>query len=493
MVGGAEDEGMSDLEALSREELIEVILDLRGQIEVLMPEVALLRSILDEKGVAVPEGTAPARQVPSFVKPNRPRKDDGEEKGKRKKRSQGFARRCEEPTETVRHSVEKCPDCGRQLPPGTPHSSREIITIPQVRYRVVQHVMMRHRCGVCDKEWLAKPDLSQEVVGQSRFGIELTSLVAHLATEARMPHRTIQSLLQAEYGLHVAEGSITNMLHRVAACGKGWVKEILSTVRGAVFVHADETGWRENGRNGYLWSVSTPNCRYFHLGPSRGSAVIQELLGEEYSGIVVADFYVGYTPLGCLKQRCWVHLLRDVKALRDSHPEDRSLRKWFEKIRKLYESAKAYRARELAALEKDRREGREALNPLGRASQRRAEAREQFEKALMVLAEPYCGQEDPRRKLAERMERFLSELFLFVECPEVPPENNAAERAIRGAVIARKISGGTRSAKGSETKASLLTMWGTWTVRGLDALDACRRLLAGKPPPTPTSPLPAPT
>jgi hypothetical protein len=85
----------------------------------------------------------------------------------------------------------------------------------------------------------------------------------------------------------------------------------------------------------------------------------------------------------------------------------------------------------------------------------------------------------PQRILAERIGKFLPELFVFVECPEVPSENNAAERAIRPAVTARKISGGRRSAKGSETRMALMSLFGTWHLRGEDAMESCRRMLSG--------------
>ena len=479
---------MPNLESLSREELEELV-------RVLWTEVQQLRSLLEEKEGPLPPGAEATGQVPSWVKPNRPKQAEGSDTPapERKKRARGFGRRCEEPTESIKHRLENCPDCGHKLAGGWAHSTRQIITVPQVQYQVIEHVMMRHRCGVCGKEWVCKPDLSEEVVGRSRFGIELMAEVAHLATEARMPRETIQSWFSVKHGLHISEGGITGILHRVAALGKSLVEEVLSSLRGGAFVHADETGWRENGRNSYLWSVSRPDCRYYHIDRSRGSAVIEGLLGEEYSGIVVADFYSGYSPLGCLKQRCWVHLLRDVKALRDAHPKNASIAKWSEGIQSLYESAKAYQSEQLALLERDRLAGQEAPNPLGRASGVRARKREEFERALMALVKRYRKHENPRRRLAKRMEGFLPELFLFVECPEVPPENNAAERAIRPAVVARKVSGGTRSPRGSETKAILMTLWGTWRVRGMNPLQACRELLASTPAPQLVSAQRAPT
>jgi hypothetical protein len=95
------------------------------------------------------------------------------------------------------------------------------------------------------------------------------------------------------------------------------------------------------------------------------------------------------------------------------------------------------------------------------------------------IATPFLNGSQPQRVLAERIERFVTQLFVFVEYPGTPSDNNAAERAIRPAVIAREISGGTRSDKGSDTMSALYSLFGTWKVRGYDALACCRKLLCG--------------
>ena len=101
-----------------------------------------------------------------------------------------------------------------------------------------------------------------------------------------------------------------------------------------------------------------------------------------------------------------------------------------------------------------------------------------FEDKLLSLAEPYLKKKDsPQNTLAKRIEQFNGEMFTFVRYPGVPPGNNAAERAIRPAVTARKVSGGTRSKKGSETKSVLMTFFGTWALRKPAPLDACARML----------------
>jgi len=100
----------------------------------------------------------------------------------------------------------------------------------------------------------------------------------------------------------------------------------------------------------------------------------------------------------------------------------------------------------------------------------------------MKLCRPYLKSERPQRVLCERVERFLPELFVFVADPRVPSDNNAAERAIRPQVIARKVSGGTRTGEGSTTKGTLASVFGTWIARGLNPFSACLSLLTTPSP-----------
>ena len=101
-----------------------------------------------------------------------------------------------------------------------------------------------------------------------------------------------------------------------------------------------------------------------------------------------------------------------------------------------------------------------------------------LERRLLGLCRPFL--EDPlavQGKLCRRIERHIKELFVFVSHPETPPDNNAAERSLRHLVISRKISGGTRSEAGSDSKMTLASLFGTWRARGLNPLLECRRLL----------------
>ena len=224
-------------------------------------------------------------------------------------------------------------------------------------------------------------------------------------------------------------------------------------------LHADETGWREDGHNGYAWTFSTPTERVFvHGGRDRG--VLEAALGDAYEGVLVSDFYAVYTRYAGRHQYRWAHLLRDVDELVSQHRQDAVVRGWGDGVHRLFAQAQAQAAADLA--------------PAARVA-----ARQACEAALAALCAPYLGiTAAPQRVLAERLDKHLGELFVFVAEPAVPPTNNAAERSLRHLVTSRKIRGGTRSPAGTATKMTLASLFGTWRAQGRDPLAECRALLA---------------
>jgi transposase len=491
---------MPDPKSLTREELLVWVRDLllineeqQARIQLLEQDVARLRG-----------GSGPSsgpKELPYFVKPNRTPKE--QPKKPRKRRSHGFARRREEPTQVVEHFPASCSRCGRKFGEGGwVHASRQIIEIPRMPIEVIEHRFMARRCGVCGQRELARPDLSGEALGQSRLGVGVMSLIAYLDTVCRMPIRTIERLLEGLYGLHVSEGKIVEVLHRVAGAGESTYEGLLETLCRSRVVKADETGAREEGTNGYVWALTNEDTRYYHRDKSRGAWVIQELLGYDpevyqarsargvreargaqretepkkkrtrFHGGLVSDFYSAYSWYPGPHQRCLVHLDRDLDELKAAHPDDPAVGAWVERVLDLIERAKDYA-------------GRQQEQPTDNGL-RRARRRQALEREAEELARPYAKSALPQRVLAERILKHRHQLFVFVEHKEVPADNNAAERSIRPFVVLRKVSGGTRSAKGSRTQAVLLSLFGTWLLRGQDALAACQQMLGGGAVPAPT-------
>jgi len=452
---------MSGLDDLTREELKALVLSLHETVTKQQETIKVLEARVAELEAEVAElraklGGGSGSGTPDWVKPNRKQRRAAERE-ERKKRKHSFTRKRETPTEIVEHAVDVCSDCGRKLSGGWVAKTRQVIEIPEVPIRVIEHRAIARKCGVCGKTHIAKIDLSGQVVGKMRFGVKLMSLVAELRTVCRMPVKQIQGLLKTLCGVHISVGELSEMLHTTAKAGEEMYLKLRDEIRGSPVVNADETGWRQDGVNGYIWSFSTPQTRYFVYNRSRASDVPKEVLGDGWSGRLVCDFYSAYGVLNVVCQRCWVHLLRDLKKLKEKHEEKTDVAAWVDAVANVYERAKEFE------------------NEIPKF---RLEAKMAFERELMALALPYLGKKKPQSVLAGRIEKFLAELFVFVEEPEVPSDNNAAERSVRPSVIARKISGGTRSEKGSKTRMILMSLFGTWKLRNLETISECRKLLA---------------
>lgn len=483
-------DGPPDFGSLSREELISLCRALYRENQELRSLVAILTQRLSELEIQIAElrsgapptdGTADsANAPPPFVKANTPKPS---EKKARKARSQPAFRPLDKPTSFVEHTAERCPDCGRKLTGGWLHRTRQIIEVAPRPVQIIEHQVMARWCGVCQKRVLPVVDLSDQVVGKHRVGIGLMSWVGVLHILARVPLRTVQRLLKMLFGVHLGLGELTEILHTLAQKGSTLRDQLISQVRGSPYVHGDETGWREDGQNGYIWSFSTPSARVFVYNKSRAGEVAEEVLGSRFGfsaadsdapQVLVSDFYAGYNRFLCRHQRCWVHLLRDLHKLRvampEGTPEEASVTAFVAQVRDVYDRARAYQ---------DRCRQKDGFD-CGHFDRQRHRAA--FEDELRAIAAPYAPQKNrpvvAQTTLAGRMVHFLGELFTFVEFPEVPSENNAAERSVRPVVIGRKISGGTRSAKGSETKTALLTLVGTWEVQGKDLLVQCHQMLS---------------
>jgi len=310
---------------------------------------------------------------------------------------------------------------------------------------------------------LPKPSASElGAQGKRRFGASVQSLVATLHIGCRVPMRMIGKLMWELFGLRVSDGEVVKLLDGVKQAGEPELEGLRKQVRTSPAVCGDETGWRQDGDNGYLWGFFTEQARYFEYRKSRSAQVPKEILGEDFGGVVTCDFYGGYNKLGVL-QRCWFHLLNDAKELAELNADRPEVVGWVESLQALYQEAKAVAS---------------ACTELPADSRVRRKERRRLEKLAAQLARPYAKNPDaPQRVLAHRILKHLPELFVFVTDPAVPATNNLAERSLRPAVIARKISGGTRSPKGSQTRMGLMSILGTWAAQGKGQLQGCRELL----------------
>jgi transposase len=408
---------------------------------------------------------------PAFVKAN-VKKKAAEEKPVRKKRDtkHNHARERSQPTQMVEHRIVSCPDCHLRLGGISLARVREVIDVaPPPPVEITHHRIFKGWCAGCQKWHEAPVDLQEQVLGQGRLGVRTASLIASLRTVMRLPFRQIQAYLLTFHGLQVSLGEVVEVLHRIREHAQPVLDGFKAEMRASPAVQADETGWREDGSNGYIWSVSTPTLRYYEYHHSRAGEVVKDLIGEDFGGVLGSDFYAGYNIHQGLHQRCWVHFLRDVHHLKEENPADDALLAWAQAIKAIYDEAVVW-----AEHGPDQH-----LTPRQQQGERVA-SQHAFEQRLWNLCQPCIGTSVPQHTLCKRVERFLPELFVFVAVPGVPAHNNLAERSVRPLVIARKISGGTRSPKGSQTRMGLASLFGTWSAQGLNPFHQCLALLTSQ-------------
>jgi transposase len=432
-----------DLALASREELIAVVGQLQGVVTDQQLAIAEQRETITKQRSTIEQLQKRVQELESQLHKGGPKGMPGlkpepasptQSKKPRKRRPHGFARSRATPTEQVIHAVEYCPECGTLLKGGSVKYRREVIELPVQPVKVVEHVFVERECPLCRKRLMDKDALKGVVVGKQRLGINVVSLITTLREAGRLPFETIQWYLDTFHELRLSVGELVGVVQRVAVMGRGAVEGIRSQIRASPVAMADETGWRENGANGYVWTFSTPRERYF-LRRGRNKEVVDEVLGEEFSGVLVSDFYAAYNHYAGLHQRCWAHLLRDIHELKELCPEDEELHHWAKGVHELFEEAKAF------------------SSPKERE---RLEAKGEFEARLLQLCQPFLDKQDvAQHRLCARIKQHLPELFVFVSESDVPADNNAAERSLRHLVTSRKISGGTRSKAGSEAKMAL--------------------------------------
>ncbi len=436
---------------------------LQTEVHRLSDLVARLTSRVEELKRAKPE-------VPAFVKPNTHKEKRAKREALRKKRAaeSNHGRKSEAATEIRQHALEHCPDCGYTLSGQSIGRRRQVIDLPTVQpVQVVEHQVIKRYCPHCQKWYEPKLDVSDEVLGQGRLGLRVMSLVAWLRTELRLPAAQIQRYLKQVHGLTISVGEVVELARKVATVGAATVTAIQAAISGSSQVHMDETVWREDGDNGYVWATSTPaGYRAYTFALSRSGTVAERVLGADFHGTLVTDFYAGYNWYPGPHQRCWVHLLRDLHDLEEApEPAPPELHTWVTQVKQTYTDGQARVERAPPASPAEREQLFQTL----------------VERVRELGLKWAREKGHPAQALCKRLLRHDVELFQFVRQAGLAADNNLAERSVRPLVIARKVSGGTRSEQGSATRMHLQTLFATWSAQGHNSLAACLAMLGGQP------------
>jgi transposase len=341
---------------------------------------------------------------------------------------------------------------------------RQVTEIPRVQAQVTEHRLHSQFCEGCGH---ATEAMMPPVVPAGAFGPRLRAVIALCAGRYRLSKRVTQELLSDVLGVDLGLGSVSNVERQVSQALAVPVEEAREFVRQQAVVHADETGWREDKGRAWLWTATTTLVTVFQIAKSRGASIAKQLLGDTFAGFLVVDRWGAYEWTE-LRQLCWAHLLRDFQGFVDRGGKGAPLG---EKL-----LAQAGLMFELWHRVRDKTLTRTTF-------QRRMKPIESRILRLLRKAQ-FCAESRTAGMAREILER-RDYLWTFVETEGVEPTNNAAERAIRPAVLWRKGSFGTDSAEGSRFVERILSAVTTLKQQRRHVLDyltaACAAHDAGLP------------
>jgi transposase len=345
------------------------------------------------------------------------------------------------------HQLPACPDCGGELKRTGRKRTRIIEDLPDdLHSEVTEHTIHRDWCPCCKKQVEPKvPD----ALPKCQLGHRVVTLTAWLHYGLGTTTSQILEVLNGHLKIKISEGGLTEIWHRLATVLTPWYEQIRAECLAAPVLHADETGWRMLGQTWWLWCATTPRSTYYWIDDSRGHEALNKFFEEEFKGILVTDFWRAYTAFAPRAQKCWAHLLRDVKAL-DEHPSD-DRTAFAKQLKRIFGDGTRLKL------------ARDELS--GEVFDRRVLALHQ---RLHALADEPTDDE-AIRKLKKRLTP-SEDLLMFVEVAGVDPTNNKAEREIRPAVLMRKASYGTMSEPGAVTRSVLMSVFRTLKQRSMDPL-----------------------
>jgi transposase len=361
------------------------------------------------------------------------------------------------PPEKLRSSTDcrptSCRRCAHPLRGDDPEPLiHQVADLPRIEPIVDEYRLHRLRCPGCGATTCGTPP---EAVPTGHFSPYTQAVLATLAGAYRLSKRQIQQLTADLFGLTISTGMISKLEKRSAAALAGPYHELARSVLEAEAVNIDETGWREDRRKAWLWVTVTAAATVFTIARNRSAAVARRLLGDKEDQVVSSDRFKSYDWLWAYwRQVCWSHLRRDFQAMIDrGGPVERIGRRLLGLSDRLFEAW---------------HQARDGVLEEGAFQERILRLRPRVRRALEDGTKCSCA--TTARTCAEIL-RVEEGLWNFVWFPGVEPTNNAAERALRHAVIWRRISGGTASESGSRFVERMLTVVATCRQQSRNVLE----------------------
>jgi transposase len=428
------------------------IASLRQELEVKTKRIAQLEEALEAAQRAAHRQAAPFRVEPQkrAVAPKRPG------------RKPGHPGACRHKPDVIDESLEVqlccCPYCGGSQFKDPQTIEQLIEDIPSVRPHITRLTTYQASCVKCGQSVRSEHPLQMSLaIGAAgvQLGPRALALAADLNKAKGLSMRKTCAVLRDCFGLRLSPGGLSQALDRLAAKVKPQYDAIATELRQAPVVHSDETSWWVAGPGWWLWVFTARRFTLYVVAQSRGRDLLGDILGIDFGGVLVSDCLAIYDDATALQQKCYAHHHKAIRKAKDLHPQQGE---GF-----LCEVAAMLRA--AVALQEQKADL--SLQTFG-------DLRQALEhKALQLLEAPRS--EPNEEAVRNRLNKQRDHLFTFLDHEGVDATNNLAERQLRPAVIARKISCGNKTPKGARTWQILTSLAATCVQRTTSFIDALAR------------------
>jgi transposase len=432
------------------DKLIEIILrqagvidELRKEVEQLKQQIKDLHDRNDGLSTKVEQlSRAAARQAAPFRIEDKDRVAQPKKPGRPKGHPGSFRAIPEQVAEEIIVPLAACPECGGEVV-----RRRRVVQyieeLPVVRPRVIKLVTEEADCAGCRKAARSRHPL-QVSLAEGAAGVQLGPRALGLAAQLNKQHgltmRKTCAVLREMFQLRLSPGGLSQALARMADKLEPAYENLLAQLRAGPCVHCDETSWWVGGPGCWLWVFASKSSTAYRVAKGRGRDILLEVIGPEFAGVLVSDCLATYDDVNPRQQKCYSHHLKAIKQADEGHPSA-----WLESMRWLLQEAMALKT--------------QALDPAEKA--RRRAGLETRARELLALPRPTNLEEKVRRRLEKQQDH----LFTFLDVEEVDATNNLAERQLRPAVIARKLSCGNKTSKGARTWEILTSLAATCAQR----------------------------
>jgi transposase len=410
-----------------------------------------------------------------FIKPQSLRSKTGRKPGGQPGHKGSTLQVRETPDEVVEHKVDICSYCGCDLSEETAivSQTRQVVDVKIVPL-VIQHAVHSKTCLLCGK--LTTAAFPNGVDHYLQYGDTFNSLMVYLNKGNYIPYDRLAKISQDVLGIPVSQGTLVNLVHKCGQSLKDSMVYIKDQLKQSSVVHVDETGTRVKGENRWLHSAGNEQFTYLETHPKRGNAATDAIgILPGFTGIAVHDFWKPYYNYGSCKHAiCNAHILRELNGIAENYQQT-----WPGQMKDLLIEIKQSIENNLGILslaEFEDFENRydvvlrlgEKENPLAR-------------KTLTLSHTRGRKAHSKARNLLERMLLYKQDILRFMDDPEVPFDNNLAERDIRMSKLQQKISGGFRSDQGNTAFDRIRSYIATALKKGISVFEAIQAAVSGKP------------